>query len=288
MMVSRFSCRLTISILIFSATGEACFACELEAEDRVTQPGEARCPRCPNIIFPELTAPTLVQHVGAHILYDSAFKDADNPCGFCLRVSSDCKIYLRKGQSGPQVDMSLSSCLQLRKLSLGAAAKFSPHSPCTNHPMVCTLCPNGTSTVWKYNLRSHIIKVHPTATPLLYKHLYNVAEAEMVLMKGCWNKRRRLTKGKKKRVQNSTMAISEAHTSRITLRYVVSSRFWPILISLPEHKSQMRCQMQTRPTGRRSPALMMNMTSRTCILILTLVTVETNSKFAPITASPTV
>lgn len=41
-------------------------------------------------------------------------------------------------------------------------------------------------------------------------------------MKGCWNKRTRIAKGKKKKIQNPTMAISEAHTTRVALRYVIS------------------------------------------------------------------
>lgn len=178
------------------------------------------CPRCPNISFAKLTGPGLTQHIGAHILYDSTFKDSDNPCGFCLQVKSSCKIHLRKAQSGLQIDASSSSCPNIRTLSLKAAAKFSPRSPCTNHPMLCPLCPDSAPAVWKYNFRAHVLKVHPTATFELYENLCRITEEEKILMKGCWKQRKRMTKSKTKKSQNPTMAISEAHTSRLTLRYV--------------------------------------------------------------------
>lgn len=198
--------------------GEACFACESEGLDRAAQPDQARCPRCPNVRLTDLSGPALTEHVGAHILYDLSYKDADSPCGFCLQTGQTCSIYLRKGQSGLQIDTSLSRCPNLRKLSLKAAAKFSKHSPCTNHPLICPYCPTGSPSVWKYNLRSHIRTTHPTAACELSKHLYTIEEAEKVLMKGCWNKRTRIAKGKKKKIQNPTMAISEAHTTRVALR----------------------------------------------------------------------
>lgn len=165
--------------------------------------------------------PELLQHMGAHILHDSQMKDADNPCGLCLNRGSLCAIWLvRRGKSGDQVDMVNSRCPNLYKISLKQAAKFSKTSPCTNIPIRCPLCPKVSDAIWKYNLRSHIAKVHGGDVSL-YQDLYTVSDDECVLMKAAFLSKPRKTR-RKKAAQN-LLKISEAHSTRVALRCVCAS-----------------------------------------------------------------
>ncbi|KAF8224868.1 hypothetical protein L208DRAFT_1380918 [Tricholoma matsutake] len=134
--------------------------------------------------------PELLLHMGAHILHGSQMKDADNPCGLCLNHGSLYAIRLvQQGKSGDQVDM---------------AAKFSKTSLCTNIPIWCPLCPKVSDAIWKYNLRSHITKVHGGDISL-YQDLYTAA-----FLSKPWKTRR------KKAAQNS-LKILEAHSTHVAL-----------------------------------------------------------------------
>jgi len=84
------------------------------------------------------------------------------PCGFCGRRG--CAITLVKTSSAfkPQ-----SSCTFFHAFQLGTAQKYSKTSPCTNVPIICTLCPQQDkaktfTAIWKYNMMEHIKSHHPT------------------------------------------------------------------------------------------------------------------------------
>jgi hypothetical protein len=201
--------------------GSACFICETEGSNRDPQSNDERCYLCPQMHTNHFNGPELLQHMGAHILHDSQMKDADNPCGLCLNRGSLCAIRLvRRGKSGDQVDMVNSRCPNLYKISLKQAAKFSKTSPCTNIPIRCPLCPKVSDAIWKYNLRSHIAKVHGGDVSL-YQDLYTVSDDERVLMKAAFLSKPRKTK-RKKAAQN-LLKISEAHSTRVALRCVCAS-----------------------------------------------------------------
>lgn len=151
-------------------------------------------------------------------MHDPRLKDADNPCGLCLNEGNICAIrFVKMAKSGYQVDLRNSRCRNLYKISLKHAAKFSKTSPCTNVPLRCPLCPKISDTVWKYNLRSHISKIHGSATLALYEGLYKIRDDEATLLKAIYLAKPRRTK---KKVTPSTLKISEAHSTRVSLRYV--------------------------------------------------------------------
>jgi hypothetical protein len=58
----------------------------------------------------------------------------------------------------------LSDCkYHYERMSYGSAAKPSTAQPCTNVPLICTLCPADKAlvpTFWKYNLRYHLQQSH--------------------------------------------------------------------------------------------------------------------------------
>jgi hypothetical protein len=179
--------------------------CEMESNSKSHNLlGEQCCQRCPDVLVSQMSGPKLLEHTGAHILHDPHIKDADNPCGLCLNAGSHCVFRLIKRNKVDQINMTNSRCLNLRKIQLTSAGKYSKASPCTNVPLRCPLCPKELDCVWKYNLRAHILACHPSATIDLYQHLFAFTEDEFVLMKGIYLSKRR--KSKKKREGSSTAA----------------------------------------------------------------------------------
>src|ERR1700733_5148899 len=127
---------------------------------------------------------------------------------------------VQRGKSGHKVHMVYSRCPNMYNISLKQAAKFSKTSPCANVPIRCPLCHKVSDAIWKYNLRSHITKVHGGDVPL-YQDLDTVSDDERVLMRSVflskpWKTRR------KKAAQNK-LKISEAHSTGVALRCVCAS-----------------------------------------------------------------
>ena len=194
---------------------DACFVCETESSVR-SLPDECRCQRCSDVIVSRLNGPELHRHMGAHILHDPYFKDADNPCGLCLNTGSRCVFRLVKCNKVDQIDMTNSRCPNLYKIQLSSASKYSKSSPCTNGPLRCPLCPKESNCIWKYNMHAHILEHHPSANIELYHSLFALADDESVLMKGTYLTKSR--KSKKKAKGFRVMKISEGHSSRLALR----------------------------------------------------------------------
>lgn len=204
-------------MVTFLSIGHACFACEkdLVGGDVTRETSLDNCRICENVSLSALSAPALVTHMGAHILHDRLLNGADNPCGFCLNTGSLCSIYLTITSKNTVIDMEGSKCPHLRKLHLLPASKHNPpSSPCTNHPLVCPLCPPKSPTVWKYNLRSHIINVHPTADINLYMQYFDINESERTLMKRAFKVKPRRVK----RNEGISLLTSDAHSTCSALR----------------------------------------------------------------------
>ncbi|KAF4615995.1 hypothetical protein D9613_011212 [Agrocybe pediades] len=163
----------------------------------------------------KLTAPALVTHMSAHILHDERMKGEDSPCGFCLNTGNLCRIVLNVTSKRTLIDVKASTCPNLRRLTIKIAAQFSKeNSPCTNHPLICPLCPPKSPAVWKYNMRHHLAVVEK-ADPNLYKEYWEICEEEKVLMKGQLKVVPR--KSKKSKVVD-VIPTSDAHSSRLALR----------------------------------------------------------------------
>lgn len=151
-----------------------------------------------------------------HILFDRTppIDRTANPCGFCLSTHSFCQIVLvkSKGADGAtRIDMAKSRCPNLAKLGLATAAKSTERSPCTNRPLPCLIdpCPY---VDWKYNLKSHISKVHPTANLSRYKSQYELAQGEEVALKTISTTKKR--RSSKKRID---FKISDEHSTEAAL-----------------------------------------------------------------------
>ena len=157
-----------------------------------------------------------------HILHDPAVRDLNNPCGFCLNVGNLCSIQITKGKGKKgafTVDPQQSRCTNAAKLSITSASKSTTHNPCTNVPLACPLCRQDADPVWKYNLRSHILMVHPSADIEQFKHLYDLDPHKQASMKELFKAKPRRSKLK----IASGIKISGAHSSQRALRRVFPS-----------------------------------------------------------------
>lgn len=140
----------------FDLIGSACFVCESDQYfGEIGRLKTSDCPRCSPTIALNLTqGQRVLDHIGAHILFDAAVINSQSPlCGLCLRPSPLCQMFLSKGKGGNrnlQIDQKLSrGCLMKVKYSYSTAAKSTPSSPCSNVPVQCPICP-------KFSLHVHI------------------------------------------------------------------------------------------------------------------------------------
>jgi len=212
-----FCLDLNLTIKILMLTGYACFLCENDDVDGDTsrETDLDSCRLCRKVSLSKLNGPALLTHMGAHILHDPRLRDDKSPCGFCLNSGSLCVIRLVVTSKLTTIDMKATRCSKKRKIAIKAASTFTPRSPCTNHPLVCPLCPPNSPAIWKYNLRSHIVGSHPTANPDLYKPLFELHNDELTLMKARFKIAPRKSKREK---QIAPLQVSDLHTSRMALR----------------------------------------------------------------------
>jgi len=196
----------------------ACFACEADSMlgDPNRELDSLSCRYCPSVVVAALSGPELLRHMGSHILHDLRLKDVAEACGLCLGTTSGCVIYLVTKNKATTVSNDKSRCPNMRKFKLGVAAEFTERSPCTNHPTTCPLCPTHAPAVWKYNLRSHIIAAHPTATVDLYKIHFEISDTERTLMKAAYLAKPRTSS--KKVCAREGLLISEGHSTRMVMR----------------------------------------------------------------------
>lgn len=145
-----------------------------------------------------------------------------NSCGFCLASGSLCSIWLKRRQGwkvGMQIDIQ-NSCWQHNnqvQLSLTSFAKSINSSPCTNIPIMCSLCPATSDAMWKYNLEMHLKTVHPTANASDYCALYKVKKSKFIALKNLFNSKPWWTT---RHICNlGNISILEAHSSHIAVRY---------------------------------------------------------------------
>lgn len=161
--------------------------------------------------------------MAAHIHYDPAVQKSKEPCGLCLQYDQ-CTIYLMKGKganASPMIDKKSSKCTGLIDFNYTTAATSTAASPCSNVPLKCPLCPSSSAAVWRYNLCIHIQSSHPYTDLRDHKPLWKITNTEKRLLKEVWDTRLEAKKTRtrtSKNTQGAPLIISEAHSSRLTLR----------------------------------------------------------------------
>lgn len=162
--------------------------------------------------------------MGAHILYDPELNRTQERCGLCLRPAVMCPIYVTKGRGTHgryTVDVTKSTCPNLVRFNYKNASESSENSPCSNVPIICSLCPAGSPAVWTYNLEAHFRGRHRLTSPAHFPTIVEQSLSEKKGMKCVWQAR-----FKKHKVYNSKtkrrappLPVSVAHRAGLPLMY---------------------------------------------------------------------
>lgn len=213
--------------------GKACFLCERgtltgavnDSDINLDNSDSVACPYCksPTISLDLGKGPRLLEHFGAHVLFDQNINRVDEPCGLCLRPAALCLYYLKKGKGVKgklKVDKERTrSCPIKSTFAYTVASTSTPSSPCSNVPVLCPLCSKLEPAVWRYNLSYHFNAVHPNADLRKYTHLWKLSKFETDEMKKIWDDRQRVVVKRPRKTKNLTLVVSEAHRSQIPIRY---------------------------------------------------------------------
>ncbi|KAJ7454366.1 hypothetical protein B0H11DRAFT_2200685 [Mycena galericulata] len=158
----------------------------------------------------------ILEHNGAHILFDTSIENSDQPCGLCLRPFPTCTFELSKtagSVAARQIDWRRSTCINPMKFKMAAAKKSTKHSPCTNHLLPCPM--QCGQNIWTYNLDAHF-RGSPHNLQMLdsVPRAYQMAPGEMEQMKKIWLSRHDLPKPRNlKKKSTPPLVISAAHSS---------------------------------------------------------------------------
>lgn len=199
-------------------SGKACFLCEDERE--LSGLGGASTVECEYCEVPPLLdvsqSQRVIEHMASHILRDANVKEIDEPCGLCLRPYPLCKYYLKKSkgaEGGLTIDRKRSECKYSIKFYYHTAAKVSSTSPCSNVPVPCPLCPKSAPAVWKYNLKAHFVRKHPTQVSKgEYSKLWEITSYERAEVM----KRRNVRRPQVTESVSNQLVVSDAHKSSNT------------------------------------------------------------------------
>ncbi|KAH9012687.1 hypothetical protein EDB85DRAFT_1877606 [Lactarius pseudohatsudake] len=144
-------------------SGMACFVAETVYE--VWEFNTHECPACePPVQLNTANGQCVLAHIGSHILHDPTLDKSGEPCGLCLRPANTCIIHLMR-RSGRNYQWTLKysgivPCPNVTNFSYSAAMVSSKLSPCSNVPLQCPYCPDGSPAVWQYNMRLHFRRRH--------------------------------------------------------------------------------------------------------------------------------
>ncbi|KAI3998038.1 hypothetical protein K525DRAFT_215108, partial [Schizophyllum commune Loenen D] len=204
--------------------GQACFATASQKDISLNDNDSCRYCDYP---FDFKKLPSILAHIGSHVLYDTKNIARDlEPCGLCFRPYNVCQIYVRKtnGRRGNiKIDVARSTCNMPMNFKQASAAKSSVASPCSNAPLVCTLCPKGAPAVWRYNYRAHHARLHPSIPLDDYRTTWYLTVFEQDKLHDIWVNRHKRPKPRQTRTQQIPLTLSEAHNAGMALRYACRS-----------------------------------------------------------------
>jgi len=131
----------------------------------------------------------VLEHMGAHILYDPANLWNQEVCGLCLRPAPMCQIYMKKTwgvNHNFSVNTKQSSCI-IKCFSCSVASESMESSPCTNFPINCSLCPPKSAAAWTYSLDAHFCECHKLS-PANFSIKFVISSLKKEQMKSIWDK----------------------------------------------------------------------------------------------------
>ncbi|KAF8232407.1 hypothetical protein L208DRAFT_1272347, partial [Tricholoma matsutake] len=152
-----------------------------------------KCSHCwPPMLWDPEHVQKVLEHVAAHLLFEKSIDTLLELCSLCLRPAPSCVFYLRKGKgsgSSCQVDHQKSHCPNLQRFAYLSAAMETPSSLCTNVPVICPLCPSSSGAVWKYNLKVHFTKHHPSGDLAHHFSNFSISNSEQTGLSIKWDSR---------------------------------------------------------------------------------------------------
>ncbi|KAJ7263644.1 hypothetical protein B0H12DRAFT_1012325 [Mycena haematopus] len=224
------STKLPQIITINFRVGKACFHVAPDECNGNTRGGfghnstesSFECTKCyPPVPIQKKNYQRVLEHNGAHILFDESLKAVDQPCGLCLRPFPMCEFFFVK-KSGTaaarQIDWARSTCLDPLKFQMAAAMKSPENSPCTNYLLLCPL--QCGSLVWTYTLTAHYHSNHKLKSLTNIPAVYIMADLELARMRTVWKNRQIYPKPRpmKSKQPKAPLLISDAHRSVNALR----------------------------------------------------------------------
>ncbi|KAF8962900.1 hypothetical protein BDZ97DRAFT_1662289 [Flammula alnicola] len=208
-------------------TGRACFLCD-DTLAALADSNVSDCPKCSPPTELDLSqGQRVLEHIGAHILFDSTVNQSWPVCGLCLRPSPLCQFFVKKGKGAKgsdKINEKLSKgCLVKMKYSYRIAAESSPSSPCSNVPIQCPICPKDDPAIWRYFFKAHFKNKHSAELVSKYEHLWKLTKFELDQMRKIWAKpyHKQVKRANKKK---APLVISEDHRGRIPGRWVFKNK----------------------------------------------------------------
>lgn len=210
----------------YRSEGKACFVCEQDEPDGHINNENADCLLCgPKVHLNRSSGQRVLEHMGAHLLFDNSIGRSTERCGLCLRPSPMCRLIVKKGRganSSPRIDVDSSTCVNLVRFNYATAARSSEGSPCSNVPINCPLCPEKSPAVWTYNLNMHFRERHKLRSQALFPIKAQLSKSEEHGMRQIWEQRFS-TRKPRRRTKKAALVLSEAHSSRLALRCSLAS-----------------------------------------------------------------
>ncbi len=202
----------------------ACFVCDKKPSNYMNPNSQScDCSRCgPSIILNWKNGQRILEHMGAHILHDSRLDGSEECCGLCLCPAPMCQLYLQKARGiagSVLVDHKKSSCVNMIHFNYTTSSILSEASPCSNIPVTCPLCPNGSPAVWTYSLHAHFQGRHRLQSPAHFPIKVGLSQSEKNGMQQVWNSRFKVKRHRKTKSKNKPLlAILEAHHAQLYLQ----------------------------------------------------------------------
>jgi hypothetical protein len=205
----------------YRSQGKACFVCEEDESNGLISNEGADCLLCgPKVQLNRSNGQRVLEHMGAHILFDNNVGRSQERCGLCLRPSPMCRLIVKKGRganASPRLDVEGSTCINLFRFNYATAARSSEGSPCSNIPINCPLCPQKSSAVWTYYLHAHFREQHKLASQAQFPIHIQLSKSEEHGMRQVWEQRF-VTRKPRNHNKKAALVLSEAHSSRSALR----------------------------------------------------------------------
>ncbi|KAF7358011.1 hypothetical protein MVEN_00848200 [Mycena venus] len=104
--------------------GKACFLCKNDSNGHSIDPEPQKCcSKCtPPVPLDISQGQRILEHCGAHLLYDSSINRQHEHCGLRMRLTPMCVFHLKKSNGKPQIDWDKSTCLL--KVSIRSCLAF--------------------------------------------------------------------------------------------------------------------------------------------------------------------